>query len=142
MEYVQHAKPWQMTNCDLFSHFIFRFEWTDNSSDSDDDTHCEIHEVAGNRYSDESQDRSDTTCCWKLPEFPTPRPTSRPTPGPTPAPTAPRPTPRPTPAPTPAPTEPKDDKGGKRQRDRARNFLRKLRFDEDEQMEIVDNNFF
>ena len=55
-----------------------------------------------------------------------------------------RPTRRPTPAPTPAPTAPKDNKGGKRQRDRARNFLRKLRFNEDdmEQTEIVDNNFF
>ena len=96
-----------------------RFEWTDNDSDSDDENHCELHKVAGNRYNDESQDRSDTTCCWRVSNAPTPRP-------------------------TPAPTEPKDDKGGKRQRDRVRNFLRNLRFEEDEESlaDAEDNEFF
>ena len=103
-----------------------RFEWTDNSSDSDDENHCEIHEVAGNRYNDESQDRSDTTCCWRVSADPTPRPTPRP---------------------TPAPTKSKDNKSGKRQRDRERHFLRSLRFaDEKEQwgaeVLVVDNNNF
>lgn len=96
---------------------IPRFEWTDNSSDSDNGNHCELHRVEGNRYNDESQDRSDTTCCWRVSNNP----------------------------PTPAPTDSKDNKGGKRQRDRERHFLRSLRFaDEKEQWEtkVVDNNFF
>ena len=123
------------------------FEWTDNSSDSDDDTHCEIHKVAGNRYNHPSQDRSDTTCCWRVSNAPdapvqsgtvsTPRPT-------------PDPTQAPTPRPTPAPTEPKKDKdkkdkAGKRQRDRVRHFLRSLRFADDKEEEedqVADNNFF
>uniref|UniRef100_A0A7S0FLU5 Uncharacterized protein n=1 Tax=Minutocellus polymorphus TaxID=265543 RepID=A0A7S0FLU5_9STRA len=104
------------------------YEWTNNGNDSDDENHCEIHEVLGNRYNDVSQDRSDTVCCWRVSANPTPRP----------------PTPRPpTPRPTPAPTNPKDNKGGKRQRDRVRNFLRNLRFEDDkEDIKAGDNSFF
>ena len=98
-----------------------RFEWTDNSSESDDENHCELHKVEGNRYNDESQDRSDTTCCWRVSNNP------------------------PTPRPTPAPTDSKDNKGGKRQRDRERHFLRSLRFEDDKEQgedQVVDNNNF
>mmetsp|Transcript_9806 Transcript_9806/g.27471 ORF Transcript_9806/g.27471 Transcript_9806/m.27471 type:complete len:155 (-) Transcript_9806:106-570(-) len=85
------------------------YEWTNNESDSDDEDHCEIHEVAGNRYNDVSQDRSDTVCCWRVTSTP----------------------------------DSKDTKSGKRQRDRARNFLRNLHFEnKKKESDAEDDNFF
>lgn len=37
-----------------------RYEWTSTNK------RCEIHKVRGNNFSDSSQNRDDTECCWRV----------------------------------------------------------------------------